>query len=374
MRVALGTAIVLGFAKGKMECAPTTAHLLLGKKCGHSCSYCDADDSKIARIEWPEFPDEMVLASSFEPFERVCLQLTSSGLDAALRLIPAFAKPVSVSIRTTERKDVERLFAAGAQRVCIPLDGCTPEASENANRGGFGAALGLLEWAAQKFPGRVSTHLIIGLGETEKDAVELLWKLHLLGICAGLFAFTPVKGTSFEKRPKPHIGAYRRIQTARYQIEQAKSNAGFRYNSRDQLVALPDTDGNAFRTSGCAGCNRPHFDSSGHKVYNFPRPLTEDENQAAQAQARIYLGTSIRKADKLVRIRLEYSDIIESVEITGDFYAYPEEAIANTEKELAGCRLEKAAVLKRVDQALKNIDVFGFDAQALTDAIMGAVA
>ena len=37
-------------------------------------------------------------------------------------------------------------------------------------------------------------------------------------------------------------------------------------------------DGTAFRTSGCAGCNRPYYNERpGGVMYNYPRPLTPEE-------------------------------------------------------------------------------------------------
>ncbi len=373
MRLALGTAIAMGLKKGRMQSAPTTAHFLLGNGCENSCAYCNARDSRIARIEWPEFPEENVLSAPFSSFKRACLQLTSNGLEEAVALIPKMPVPVSVSVRARGIEEIERLFSAGADRVCVPLDACTSEISKSVGRNGFEERVKLLRRAAGKFPGRVATHLIVGLGESEKEAVELMKSLYASGVYVGLFAFTPVKGSALGARPKPHLGAYRRVQIAGYLIAKGKEHAhAFKYNTHGQLIGLPEVEGEAFLTSGCPGCNRPYFDSAPSKLYNYPRKISEEERRKANSEARIYEGKNVYKAGKLIKINLEYSDKIETIRITGDFFAYPEEGIERIERELVGCPLEKDGIRTRVMGALENVEVFGFDADSLTEAIIGA--
>ncbi|MEW6329585.1 MAG: radical SAM protein [Candidatus Micrarchaeota archaeon] len=380
MRLALGTAMAMGLRKGKMESAPTTAHFLLGDGCEHSCAYCGARDSKIARIEWPEFPGEKVMGAPFSGFKRACLQLTSNGLEEAVALIPKIPLPVSVSLRARGIGEVERLFSAGADRVCVPLDACTGEISESVGRGGFRERVALLKWAAGKFPGKIATHLIVGLGESERDAVELMRELYASGVYVGLFAFTPVKGSALEARGKPHLGAYRRVQIARHLIAKGKeSEHAFKYNARGQIIGLPEVEGEAFLTSGCPGCNRPYFDSAPSKLYNYPREMSEEERRKANSEARVYEGKKVYKAGKLIKINLEYSSYlgntskIENIRITGDFFVYPEEGIERIERGLVGCPLEKEGIRARAARALENVEVFGFDADSLTEAVMGAV-
>ncbi|MFH1447445.1 MAG: lipoate protein ligase C-terminal domain-containing protein [Candidatus Micrarchaeota archaeon] len=370
MRLAVGTAIVLGLGRGKLQSAPTTAHFLIGDNCRHSCAYCNVNNSMIARIGWPEFPEDEVFGSSFSCFKRACLQLTSTGLEKALEAIPRIPLPVSVSLRTDNKGDVRKLFSAGADRVCIPLDSCTPEISENVGRGDFEAKVEVLKWASQEFPGKIATHLIIGLGESEKQSIELMKELYASGVYVGLFAFTPVKGSSLESHARPSLGSYRRIQIARYLI--SKGTTDFTYNSRKELIDFPDVGGEAFLTSGCPGCNRPYFDGSPSKLYNYPRPLNEGERAMANQQARIYRGKNIHKAGKLIKIDLEYSDRIEKISIRGDFFAYPEEGIEGIEQALVGSTLTKKDIKTRIENSLKDIDVFGFDSDSLTTAIVGA--
>ena len=64
----------------------------------------------------------------------------------------------------------------------------------------------------------VSTHLIVGLGETEKEAVSIIQRCVDMGVLPALFAFTPIRGTTLESKPQPPVESYRRIQLARYLI------------------------------------------------------------------------------------------------------------------------------------------------------------
>ena len=138
----------------------------------------------------------------------------------------------------------------------------------------------------------VSTHLIIGLGETEKEAIQFLQKFHDLNIIVGLFAFTPVKGTPLENHPQPDIDSYRRIQLARYLINAGKTSFSkmvfgrekkvkdrvLDYGVRKEEIQQIITYGKPFRTSGCPHCNRPFYNESpGKDLYNFPSELTEED-------------------------------------------------------------------------------------------------
>ena len=87
-----------------------------------------------------------------------------------------------------------------------------------AGSGSWAGTLRLLEESSARFPGRISTHLIVGLGETEEELVSIMQYMKDLGITIGLFAFTPVKGTPMECVPQPQRDTYRRVQIARHLI------------------------------------------------------------------------------------------------------------------------------------------------------------
>jgi biotin synthase len=147
----------------------------------------------------------------------------------------------------------------------------------------------LLQKAVDVFgKNRVSTHLIVGLGETEKEMVGTIQKCVDLKILPALFAFTPVKGTKMENHPQPAIGQYRRLQLARYLIynkitrsEQIKfdkneriQHFGIELKSLKRVIE----SGKPFITSGCSGCNRPYYNEKpSGPIFNYPASLNNKE-------------------------------------------------------------------------------------------------
>ena len=83
----------------------------------------------------------------------------------------------------------------------------------------------------------------------------------------------------------------------------------------------------------------------------------------------------IYKSTKLIHILLEYTEdhIIDSITITGDFFVYPEERLNQLEGSLIGIRLEEYTIKQKIQEWLGNSEVFGFDAESLTKAIMGCL-
>lgn len=85
--------------------------------------------------------------------------------------------------------------------------------------------------------------------------------------------------------------------------------------------------------------------------------------------------THTAKLDKMVRIRLEYSDqsrIIRSIHITGDFFMHPEDTIDTLEVQLRGAAMTYDTLQQRISSALAGTQYFGFDVQSLADTILDA--
>ena len=81
---------------------------------------------------------------------------------------------------------------------------------------------------------------------------------------------------------------------------------------------------------------------------------------------------------KLLKIILDYNEennSIESIKITGDFFAYPEEAIEVLEEKLKDNKLEKEELFKQIDQTIKdnNFEFIGLDPKGLVKGILMCV-
>ena len=76
---------------------------------------------------------------------------------------------------------------------------------------------------------------------------------------------------------------------------------------------------------------------------------------------------------KLLRISLDYAeDTIRAVQIHGDFFLHPEEAIQAVEGSLAGCTLERQDIIGAVQEILDQFgaECIGADANSFATAIL----
>jgi biotin synthase-related radical SAM superfamily protein len=321
IRVSVGSAIVMGLLEGKLDAEPTTAYLMTYRegKCSANCGFCpQARDSQskaelLSRVSWPAFSasrviESIAIAVQTGRIRRVCIQtLNYPGVFDDLRCFVKEIKlhadvPVSISCQPHNAQNMWSLAEAGADRIGIALDAVTEQLFDKVK----GAAAGgpyrwqdeftLMHVAVGVFgEGNVSTHLIVGLGETEKDACKVLQKCVDFGILPALFAFTPVRGTVFAGNPKPDLGAYRRVQLARYLIVHYLARfEDMNFNKKEKLIDFgigaevlfnAVESGLPFLTSGCPDCNRPFYNEKpSGPIYNYPRKLTPQEIKIVKEQ------------------------------------------------------------------------------------------
>ena len=78
---------------------------------------------------------------------------------------------------------------------------------------------------------------------------------------------------------------------------------------------------------------------------------------------------------KLLKIFLRYDEknnLIKEINIMGDFFAYPEEAIELLEKKLTNTALEQEQLLQKIRSIITeyHIQFIGVDAEGLTKGIL----
>jgi biotin synthase-related radical SAM superfamily protein len=189
----------------------------------------------------------------------------------------------------------QRKHEAGTERIGIPLDVATEELFDKIKGSTAGGPYSwkeqfkLLSEAVHIFgKGRVSTHLIVGLGETEREMVEIIQRCVNMGVLPALFAFTPIAGTTLERVPQPPIQKYRRIQIARHLIVRGIARCeDMRFDVEDcisdfsvdeQTLRQIIQTGQPFLTSGCPNCNRPYYNEKpSGPIYNYPRKISQKE-------------------------------------------------------------------------------------------------
>ena len=309
--VSAGTAAMLGLCQVPMDAAPTTAYLLLGGRCAMSCTFCtqaresSASDLALSRVIWPQFAEEEVCARVAQAelrgeIRRCCVQVTTrrDHLAWAMEVVGnlrAYTRlPVDVSILPSDMGQVEALIAAGVDRIGFGLDAACERVFRQVKGTHWDRMLWLIEETANRFPGHAAIHLIVGLGETEEEAISRVCWAHKLGVEVGLFAFTPLRGTPLAEAAPPTLGQYRRVQAAlrlitKHGAQLTDLSFGAAHSQPGSLseIRIPGwaellADGRAFETSGCPDCNRPFYNERpGGPMYNYPRILSSGEIREA---------------------------------------------------------------------------------------------
>lgn len=314
IRVSLGSAAVLKLLNCRVDVFPTTIHLMTyyPNKCDANCSFCpqaNGNSSKslyLSRISWPEFPTDNVLVTLKNAYtariiQRVCIQALNypdvfEHIDILIRFIRNYSKiPISISCQPWNHENLFHLFNIGVDRIAIPIDVATKTLFNKLKgedvKGPYVWERQLLKLkeAVKIFgKGKVTTHLIVGLGESEKDLLGLIQYFFDQGILTALFAFTPIRGTRLQSRSPPSIASYRRIQLAKYLIEHNLARFDelifddnyrlIEYGVNKSILNKEVKTGVPFLTSGCPSCNRPFYNETPRgPFYNFPRSLSAEE-------------------------------------------------------------------------------------------------
>jgi biotin synthase len=203
-------------------------------------------------------------------------------------------------------------MALGVDRIGLGLDAACERVFRQVKGPYWAALVGLIQAAAQRYPQRISVHLVVGLGETEREMVERILWAHQMGAGVSLFAFTPVRGTALADQVQPALGGYRRLQAARWAIVRHGAQLGdFQFSQDGVLQNLPLSvsvadgvgtswgDGEMFCTSGCPGCNRPFYNERpGGPMYNYARPLERSEIEQACSQMALAHSRRPARDDK----------------------------------------------------------------------------
>ncbi len=336
VQMSTAAAITLGLIPGRMYRTDCTHCLNLlvtyPEGCRANCSYCglarhreearDYADRNFIRVDWPTARYDEVIArvkagGDRGCFQRMCISMiTHPNSDADTRvLLEQWVRelphiPVSIlsNPTTMSREDLVELKRLGAEIFTVALDAVTPEIFERTR----GRAVDsphrwekywqAIEWAAEIFgPEKFGAHLICGMGETEREILEVCQRIRDLGGHNHMFAFFPERGSMMEDWPACDRGQWRRVQLARYLIDYAGGRVqhmGFDAAGRVVDFGLARTEldrliqsGKPFQTSGCPGreddvsaCNRPYGDSSPSDILSYPFALEASDLALVRAQ------------------------------------------------------------------------------------------
>src|SRR4030042_938778 len=251
--------------------------------------------------------------------ERVCVSMITNGRarEDTLEVVRRIRRKTDaisglISPTVIDKEWLVELKRAGADKIGVAVDAATPQLCEKRRGKGVGGPhrwekyWRTVEESVEVF-GRyeVGMHLIVGLDETEEDAIKAIQQAYDMGALTHLFSFFPEEGLLMQDQPQPPVGKYRRVHLARYLINKGMTTAdeitfdkegrvidlGVAEDVRDRII----DSGLPFMTSGCAGkklenaCNRPFSNCTPYQAYvgelrNYPFTPVDDDIRIIRKQ------------------------------------------------------------------------------------------
>ena len=269
--------------------------------CKANCSYCGLSHSRdipakdpaadtFIRVDWPLISIQEIIerAGKHAPhLHRVCMSMIThkDSFEDMLTIMRQFRDNTELSISgliaptvMSNKEKAVQIKEAGADMIGIAIDAATPQIFDEMRGSGVRGPhkwdhyWQVLDWCVDVFGrGMVGIHIIVGLGETEKQMISIIQQAQDRGAKTHLFSFFPEEGSAMGEWQQPSYGRYRRIQLARYIINEELGNIGnMKFDEKGRLtnfgMEINDIENLniAFMTSGCAGsdgivaCNRPY--------------------------------------------------------------------------------------------------------------------
>ena len=333
VRISVAAAMTIGLRPGGFYRNATCdcVNLLLNypEGCFANCTYCGlarerpglAQANTFIRVGWPVFPTERVVEAIVEHearIGRVCIaqvqdkRACADLLEISGRIRARSDVPISALVSATllDEDKLLRIRDAGADIIGVGLDAASQQVFDlTRGRGARGPHSWTQHWEIIRLarahfgPMKVNCHVIIGLGETDRELVDLFYRVRDEQIAAYLFSFNPEPGTAMAETPRAPIGRLRRIQLTKYLIDARglpreavefdEAGAIARVRAPRALIDECIDGGTPFMTNGCpdrsgkVACNRP-FGSyrPGEEFRDYPFQPTSDDVEVIRAQAR----------------------------------------------------------------------------------------
>lgn len=326
VRISMAAAIELGLKPGRINrCSCDCINLLQNypEGCYANCTYCGLarerpgvpEDNTFIRVAWPLYPMDLVAEKIAEKeandgVGRVCIAQVQDHrayddlIDMTQRVHRAAPDvPISALVSATVLNE-ERLHLikeAGADIIGVGLDAASEEVFyDTRGRGARGPHEWDYHWqivrAARQIygPMKVNCHIIVGLGETDWNLVNLFYQLKSEQIAGYLFSFNPEPGTEMQDVARAPIHRLRRIQLVKYLIETYdlpreaihfdEWHAISRLEAPKAMLQQAIYSGQPFMTNGCPdregnlACNRPYGSYRPNEAYrDYPFVPNDDD-------------------------------------------------------------------------------------------------
>ncbi|MFQ5707748.1 MAG: radical SAM protein [bacterium] len=298
--------------------------------CYSDCSYCGLartrpgkyEEKSFIRVEWPLLETDLVvdrMARYEEKLTRLCISMVTHGhayedtVDIIQRTVSKVHTPLSILVAppTLNRDRLKVFKELGVDMIGVGLDAVTEEVfyhrRTNVPNGG-------LRWenywdivnAARDIfgPWKVNCHTLVGLGESDRDLIDMFYFLKAREIFAYLFCFNPEPDSRMAAWPKSNVTRWRRIQLIKYLIEAydlERHRIVFDESGGIVKLRLPAAKvsevvntGTAFMTDGCPGengepgCTRPYGSYRPSEPYrDYPFSPNQSDLKQIRAQLRL---------------------------------------------------------------------------------------
>jgi hypothetical protein len=195
--------------------APGQAFINLSGECVHECAFCNThrmEPSRLKQVTPGRWVELVLEAHGREPFPSLAITGVASPdhqgmmrayetvIRGVLAVVPDLAVGVEPHVET--RGDIQRLRDAGATEIKINVQSPDPDVLARVCPGwDAGRQHALLREAVEVFGrGRVTTNIIVGLGETDEQVEE---ELELL---AGMGVVPSVRAVRVNDGNRAHLG------------------------------------------------------------------------------------------------------------------------------------------------------------------------
>ncbi len=337
VRISMAAAIELGLKPGRINrCSCGCINLLQNypEGCYANCTYCGLardrpgtpEDNTFIRVAWPLYPTDLVAEKIAEKetnggVGRVCIAQVQDHrayddlVDMSERIHRAAPSvPISalVSATTLNEDRLHHIKETGIDIIGVGLDAASEDVFYDARgRGTGGPHTWEYHWqivrAARRIygPMNVNCHIIVGLGETDRELVTLFYRLKSEQIAGYLFSFNPEPGTVMQDVSRDPIHRLRRIQLVKYLIEHKNLppealhfdewDAISRIDAPETVIQSAVNNGIPFMTNGCPdregklACNRPYGSyRPGEEYRDYPFQPNADDVLGIREQIQLF--------------------------------------------------------------------------------------
>jgi lipoyl synthase len=335
LRTSTAAALALRLAPGRfsrdIELGGINVLLDYERGCHANCAYCGLarerpgayQDKSFIRVDWPTLPTDTIveqMAKHESRMGRFCIsqvvhQKTHEDTLEVIRRYTAKAKtPISVLCAppVLNRQRLQEYKDAGVDMIGVGLDAVTERTFERRRGKAVGGGLQwtkyweVIDLSREIFgPWKVNCHVVVGLGDTDREYLELVDRVTRRQIFAYLFCFYPEPDSAMAGARRPSLFRWRRIQLLKHLLEQGRiSLADVGYDARGAIVAarIPRhvvdraiEEGIAFITNGCpeertglVSCTRPFGSYRPSEPFrDYPFLPTPDDRRDIRRQLRL---------------------------------------------------------------------------------------